>query len=35
MKRMQAYKKQEQQALDEYNKFTRLGGHKCKIGLDK
>jgi len=28
MKRMQAYKKQEQQALEEYK-------HKCKIGLDK
>jgi ferredoxin--NADP+ reductase len=29
MKRMNAYKKQEQQALEEYKK------HKCKIGLDK
>lgn len=29
MKRMQAYKKQEQQAHEEYKK------HKCKIGLDK
>ncbi len=29
MKRMQAYKKQEAQAMEEYNK------HKCKIGLDK
>lgn len=28
MKRMQAYQKQEQQALEEYK-------HKCKIGLDK
>jgi ferredoxin--NADP+ reductase len=28
MKRMEAYKKQEQQALEEYKK------HKCKIGLD-
>ncbi|MBN1788154.1 MAG: sulfide/dihydroorotate dehydrogenase-like FAD/NAD-binding protein [Sedimentisphaerales bacterium] len=30
MKRMQAYKKQEAQALEEYNKK-----HKCRIGLDK
>ncbi len=30
MKRMQAYKKQEAQALEEYKKQ-----HKCKIGLDK
>ncbi|MBU1260818.1 MAG: sulfide/dihydroorotate dehydrogenase-like FAD/NAD-binding protein [Planctomycetes bacterium] len=29
MKRMQAYKKQEAQALEEYKK------HRCKIGLDK
>ncbi len=29
MRRMQAYRKQEQQALEEYKK------HKCKIGLDK
>jgi ferredoxin--NADP+ reductase len=29
MKRMQAYKKQEAQAMEEYKK------HKCKIGLDK
>lgn len=29
IKRMNAYKKQEQQALEEYKK------HKCKIGLDK
>ncbi len=28
MKRMQAYKKLEQKALEEYN-------HKCNIGLDK
>jgi hypothetical protein len=29
MKRMQAYKKQEAQALEEYKKQ-----HKCRIGLD-
>jgi ferredoxin--NADP+ reductase len=28
MKRIQAYKKQEQQAFEEYKR------HKCKIGLD-
>jgi ferredoxin--NADP+ reductase len=34
MKRMNAYKKQEAQALEDYKKFIRRGGHKCKIGLD-
>lgn len=34
MKRMNAYKKQEAQALEDYKKFIRRGGHKCKIDLD-